>query len=608
MVLFEREKGLLFMVANQQSEHQFHIPVMGTGFTVGTPVEVARYGISSVISLVDDLLLEQMRRYYSKKENLPFEPISNKEPDARAKRVCAYLNLVHALVKDQSLALQKQPFTQGSDIVRYFELLPESPLKSDYQRMCKERDPDQKQHMQDALRKRAVPGAIDVNIMTKLDRLPYQNGQPLPSECSDALSALRGFATSRLCSSIVFSAGLNVPLYSAIATYPDFLPDHQGRSKKTVILKVSDYRSALIQGRFLAKRGVWVSEFRVESGLNCGGHAFATQGHLLGPILQEFSEKRDVLLQKLHADYNKGLASRSLPTLASPRDMLISVQGGIATHAEHCGLIKHYQVDRTGWATPFLLVPEVTSVDNLHLQRLIDAGEGDVTLGASSPMGIPFWTLQTSESEEQRRRLIAQGRPGSACPKGYLKNDTELSDIPICKASREYQEKKLEAIEASAMDAATKANIRQNVLSKSCICHDLGGGATLKHGLVKGAYTAICPSLSIIHFKATATLEEMVGHIYGRIALFKNKERPHMFICELSLYVDHLRQELERLASGFCDKNLSYYKDFKQNLLKGIGYYQERFSDFVIEHQERFQADLQRLKSQLEDLNMECYS
>ncbi len=34
---------------------------MGTGFTIDTPIKVAKYGISSVISLVDDVLIEQMR-------------------------------------------------------------------------------------------------------------------------------------------------------------------------------------------------------------------------------------------------------------------------------------------------------------------------------------------------------------------------------------------------------------------------------------------------------------------------------------------------------------------------------------------------------------------
>ena len=37
-------------------EHQFHIPVMGTAFTIDTPLKVARFGISSVVSLCDDEL------------------------------------------------------------------------------------------------------------------------------------------------------------------------------------------------------------------------------------------------------------------------------------------------------------------------------------------------------------------------------------------------------------------------------------------------------------------------------------------------------------------------------------------------------------------------
>jgi hypothetical protein len=30
--------------------HAFHIPVLGLGFSIDTPLKVARYGISSVIS------------------------------------------------------------------------------------------------------------------------------------------------------------------------------------------------------------------------------------------------------------------------------------------------------------------------------------------------------------------------------------------------------------------------------------------------------------------------------------------------------------------------------------------------------------------------------
>ena len=60
----------------QNQQHTFHVPVMGIGFTIDTPVKVAHYGISSVMSLVDDILVEKMREFYSGKLNIPFSPIT----------------------------------------------------------------------------------------------------------------------------------------------------------------------------------------------------------------------------------------------------------------------------------------------------------------------------------------------------------------------------------------------------------------------------------------------------------------------------------------------------------------------------------------------------
>ena len=60
------------------SPHQFHIPVMGTSFTIDTPLKVAKYGISSVIALADDLLIERIREFYCRQENEPYEAISDR--------------------------------------------------------------------------------------------------------------------------------------------------------------------------------------------------------------------------------------------------------------------------------------------------------------------------------------------------------------------------------------------------------------------------------------------------------------------------------------------------------------------------------------------------
>ena len=94
-------------MGKQLDAHTFHIPVMGIGFTVDTPVKVAKYGISSVISLVDDKLVEKMRKMYSDKLEIPFQAISIKIDDYRAKRITSYLDLVDDMVKEKFAELKK---------------------------------------------------------------------------------------------------------------------------------------------------------------------------------------------------------------------------------------------------------------------------------------------------------------------------------------------------------------------------------------------------------------------------------------------------------------------------------------------------------------------
>lgn len=239
------------------SGHTFHIPVMGLAFTVDTPLKVARYGISSVISIVDDILIEGMREYYYSLVGEPYTPISNKEYDFRARRITDYLNLVDRTVARQWKEMKKSAFGEGSDIVRYFELLPaSSPLKKLYHTMLATGNAQKKEELCVQLRDAILPGAIDVNIMTKLDKVNFADGEPLPPSFSDALAALRGFANSTLSSSIVLSAGMNTRLYSYIEQFPDFYPNLQGVVRKKIILKVSDYRSAYIQGKVLAKKRI----------------------------------------------------------------------------------------------------------------------------------------------------------------------------------------------------------------------------------------------------------------------------------------------------------------------------------------------------------------
>ncbi|MDH3556700.1 MAG: hypothetical protein OEU80_05165 [Deltaproteobacteria bacterium] len=586
----------------KNGSHSFHIPVMGTGFTIDTPLRVAKYGISSVIPLVDDVLVEQVRKYHCEKHGEPYEEISNRDQDARALRITAYLNLLDRLIRPQIEGLQASPFEDGSEITRYFEMLPETPLKQAYGEMLATTEPEAKARMQEDLRQRAVPGSIDVNIMTKLDRDVYWDGKKLPAEFTDAMAALRGFANSTLNSSVVFSAGINQRLYAYAATFDDFFPDDNGELKKKIILKVSDYRSASIQGRFLAKKGLWVSEYRIESGLNCGGHAFATDGYLLGPVLEEFKEKRQELTDTLHAAYAKALADRGWSVNNEPHEMGITVQGGIATALENEFLLRYYMIDRTGWGTPFLLVPEVTNVDNAHLEKLLAATDGDVYLSDSSPLGIPFWNLRTSASEETRRQHIREGKPGSPCLKGAARLNTEFTEIPICPSSRVYVKRKLQHLPEEGLSAEQLAAAKESVLRKSCICHDLGGSTALKYDIDPAATPSICCGPSILDFSKISTLEEMVAHIYGRLSLMTNKERPHMFIKELMLYIDHLREETKNFSLKLSFRTPAYFSKFKKNLLAGIEYYHRLAGQFIEEQRKQFLADLKVLQDEIERL------
>ncbi len=579
---------------------------MGTGFTIDTPIKVAKYGISSSISLVDDILIEQVRKFYCDKENEPYEKMSNTSEDPRASRITAYLNLVDRLVKRQVLELQNSAFEEGSEICKYYELLPDdAPLKKLYLEMLACTDASRKKDLQKTLRCSAVPGSIDVNIMTKLDRDQYAKGEKLPATYADAMSALRGFAESTLSSAIVFSAGINKRLYRYMTQFKDFYPDENGECKKKIILKVSDHRSSEIQGRFLVKMGLWVSEFRIESGLNCGGHAFASKGYLLGVVLEEFKRKKNELLEKLMPLYEKALLAEGAVRGRLPDDFRITVQGGVGTAAEHEFLLDYYGVNSVGWGTPFMLVPEATWMDSVNLKRLMDASEDDVYLSDASPLGVPFWNLRTSTSEEKRRQRIEEGKPGSSCPKGFVGFSTEFTGKPICVASSAYIRKKLEVLPQEGHSAEAYDKIKERILAKACVCHELGGNATIPMGIEPDAYATVCCGPGIVDFSKIATLQEMLDHIYGRIYLLTSHDRPHMFIKELGLYVDYLSKEIENYPAGLAVNSAAFLEGMRENLFKGIDYYQTLSSQFVEESRQKFLAGLAKMRSALEPLFLE---
>lgn len=589
------------------SPHSFSIPVMGTGHSIDSPIRVGPYGINSVISIVDDLLVERIRKHYCKKFDLPYTNIPRSAEDGRAKRITAYLNLVKQLVEGQFETIKNQPFFENNEKAKYFDLLPDGTrLKELYNRLMDSSEGSMRDRLSCELSRLMEPGSIDVNIMAKVDGLNYEkDGSPMSAEFSDANAALRGYAHSDLSSSLILSAGFNPRLYNYISEFKDFYRDAAGDIKKKIILKVSDFRSALIQGKYLAKKGLEVFEYRIESGLNCGGHAFATDGYLLPELLKEFAENRErltsavkPLIEKYYDKNAEGFKDDWEVT--EPR---LTVQGGIGISGEAERLLEEYDMDATGWGSPFLLVPEATTVDKPTRELLENATEEDLYLSGVSPLGIPFNNVRNTGSEQWHQERIEKGKPGSPCPKGFLEANTEFTENPICTASNQYQLLKLDEINQSDMGEENKEKERQKVLDKACLCDHLGNGALIDLGILAEhrAPQAICPGPNIAWFDGEYTLQEMVDHIYGRRESLVPEERPHMFAKEIVLYVDYFEDLVEQSDP---EKDLKKLTKFKNNLEDGMDYCLEisETSPYKGENLESIPKTVSRQRKRLESI------
>ncbi|WP_196887875.1 hypothetical protein [Aureivirga sp. CE67] len=561
---------------DRKETHNFYIPVMGLAYTIDSPIKVAHYGISSVMSIVDDVLVEQMNEHYAKKYSLPFQKYSSKDIYARANRIKDYLNNVQQIVETKFEDFKQEISTNTKSLNDYIETLPKfSNIK---QKLVEFADENlNSEGIKSWLDEHLNHGSIDVNIMTKVDKANFDGKEELPSEFNDGHLSLKGFAESNLESSVVLSAGMNPRLYSYMENFQDFYPDAEGNIKKKIILKVSDYRSAMIQGKFLAKKGIWVSEYRIESGLNCGGHAFATEGLLLGPILQEFKEGREALAKETQEIAFAAMEKKEMAIPESLPKMKITAQGGVGTGEEHQFLLENYELDGIGWGSPFLLVPEATTVDDETMDRLSEAKEKDLYLSQSSPLGVPFNNLRTSSNEVLKREKFEINKFGSSCPKKFLVSNKNYSDRPICTASRKFIEKEIESLEED-LSPEQRQNKIEEINVKSCLCIGLASAALMKNDIpVKGEKQGIviCPGPNMAYFDEKFKLKDMIRHIYGYENVKVDSNRPHVFVKELGIYLDYLKNELAGVKTEFNRKQIKYFNAFQSNLEKAFTYYQD---------------------------------
>jgi len=592
--------------------HTFHIPVMGIGFTIDTPLKVSKFGIDSVISLVDDMLAEKIRKMYCEKFNLTYQEITNKNDDFRAKRFTSYLNLINDLAEKTFEDLK----TKGSEVKEYINLLPDtSEIKKEFKVLTsKYFNIDE---ISSWVNKNLSIGSIDVNIMTKVDKENYKKGEKLPIEYNDAFAAVRGYAQSNLKSSLVLSAGMNPRLYGYMEEFEDFYPNENGEIKKKIVLKVSDYRSALIQGRFFAKKGLWVSEYRIESGLNCGGHAFATDGFLMGSILKEFKDHKKELHDLANDVIKQALINKNKTIPKKELEFRITAQGGVGTHEEHEFLMDYYGIDKVGWASPFLLVPEVSNVDAATKEKLVSAKEKDLYVSDVSPLGVKFNSLRNNTKDIEKNKFIAEGKAGSTCPKRYLISNKDYTEKPICTASRQFQKIKINELKTKALSEEEYKKEFHKITEKECICVGLGTAALMINNLdtkIEGHGVSICPGPNLAYFSREMSMKEMIDHIYGRANVISRNDRPNLFVKELNIYLEFLKDKIQDAEKSMTVSQEKYLKAFSKNLNDGIEYYQSLFADVknkfddikssILNDLENNKIILQKMFVQIENLSV----
>jgi hypothetical protein len=185
--------------------------------------------------------------------------------------------------------------------------------------------------------------------------------------------------------------------------------------------------------------------------------------------------------------------------------------------------------------------------------------------------------------------------------------NTEFTDDPICTASRQYQALKVAQLEASDLSPDDRERHIRKVTEKACLCEDLACATIVGDGPVqaagkKPAAVAVCPGPNLAYFTKVVSLEEMVSHIYGRLQLITSPDRPHMFVNELRLYVDHLKKEIERRIGSLSPTDLKFLTAFRANLQDGIAYYHDlapRLDRVSEEFRRSFRRQLDELEAEL---------
>lgn len=145
-------------------------------------------------------------------------------------------------------------------------------------------------------------------------------------------------------------------------------------------------------------------------------------------------------------------------------------------------------------------------------------------------------------------------------------------------------------------------------MEKLCLCEGLVTACYEKNDIPKGTDTTavvVCPGPNLAYFSRSFSLDEMVAHIYGKVNLLLNVNRPNMFINELNLYVDYLKKDIETNLQSLTDKKAKYFTRFKEQMEKGIQYYKElipKISNQTESYRLKMLEELKDLENRLSEI------
>ena len=115
------------------------------------------------------------------------------------------------------------------------------------------------------------------------------------------------------------------------------------------------------------------------------------------------------------------------------------------------------------------------------------------------------------------------------------------------------------------------------------------------------------------YYSKIMSLKNMTDHIYGRDNMITRTDRPNMFIKELHIYIDFLKNKLEEVKKDMNKKEEKYLLTFTNNMKEGLLYYQELFTSIknafedikeaVLNELEKSRITLQNIGLEIENLS-----